>query len=126
MRTFAFAFVVAGSALAVTAPAWAQYAPRPYSNAYDYDNNWGQVRSLQQRIDNVERQIRLLDRRNIVRDDRADRLREEARDIEHRLRRVTRNGLNPREANEINMRIARLEQRVQYAAANSNGAYRRY
>jgi len=126
MRVFAFALVIAGSAFAAAAPASAQYAPQPYGNAYGYENNWGQVRSLQQRIDNVERQIRVLDRRNIVRDDRADRLREEARDIERRLHRVTRNGLNPREANEINMRIARLEQRVQYAAANSNGGYRRY
>jgi|tagenome__1003787_1003787.scaffolds.fasta_scaffold20864427_1 predicted RNase H-like nuclease (RuvC/YqgF family) len=126
MRGFAFALVIAGSAFAAAAPASAQYAPQPYGNAYGYENNWGQVRSLQQRIDNVERQIRVLDRRNIVRDDRADRLREEARDIERRLHRVTRNGLNPREANEINMRIARLEQRVQYAAANSNGGYRRY
>jgi hypothetical protein len=126
MRRFAFAFVVAGSALAVAAPASAQYAPQPYGNGYGYNTNWGEVRSLQQRIDNVERQIRVLDRRNVVRDDRADRLRAEASDIERRLHRVTRNGLSPREANEISVRIARLEQRVQYAAANNYGGYRRY
>ena len=126
MRKFVLALVVAGSALAVAAPASAQYYPQPYGNAYGYNNNWGAVRSLQARIDNVERQIRVLDRRNVVRDDRADRLRDEANDIERRLHRVSRNGLNPREADQLNYRISRLEQRVQYAAANNYGGYRRY
>ena len=124
MRKFVIALAAAGSALVVAAPASAQYAPRPYGNAYGY-NNFGQVRALQARIDAVERQIRFLDRRNVVRDDRADRLRAEANQIEHRLHRAARNGLSGYEAREINNRIARLEQRVQYSVAR-NGGYRRY
>ena len=125
MRKVVLGLAGVGAALMVTTPASAQYYPRPYANAY-VPNNYGQVRSLQARIDAVERQIRFLDRRNVVRDDRADRLREEANQIEHRLHRAARNGLNPYEANEINTRIVRLEQRVQYSAANRYGEYRRY
>ncbi len=55
-----------------------------------------------------------------------DRLREETRNIEYRLHRAERYGLNPYEANGIQTRIARLEQRVQYASANRYGRYGRY
>ena len=135
MRRFVLALAATGSAIAIAAPASAQYYPQPqpygyagYGNGYGYNNNWGQVRSLQVRIDNVERQIRVLDRRDLVRDDRADRLRSEANDLERRLHRAARNGLNPYEANEINARIARLEQRVQFAVANRGryGGYNGY
>ena len=121
MRKLVLALAAAGSALVVAAPASAQYYPAQYGNRYGY-NNFGQVRELQVRIDRVQRQIGFLDRRNVVRDDRADRLRDEARDIERYLHRAARNGLNPYEANNINARIARLEQRVQFAA--NNGRYR--
>ena len=125
MRKIVFALAVAGSALIAAAPASAQYYPQPQGYGYNGHGNFGQVRALQVRIDNVERQIRFLDRRDVIRDDRADRLRDEANDIERKLHRAARNGLNPYEANEINARIARLEQRVQYAVAR-NGGYRRY
>src|SRR5690349_5552919 len=121
MRKLILSLVAAGTVVAAATPAAAQYYGGPgygapaygapaYGNRY---GNYGQVRALQVRIDAVERQIRMLDRRDMVRDDRADRLRGEANEIERRLHRVGRNGLNQREANEINVRIARLEQRVQ-------------
>jgi hypothetical protein len=125
MRKIVLALAVAGSALIAAAPASAQYYPQPGGYGYNGRGNFGQVRALQARIDNVERQIRFLDRRDVIRDDRADRLRDEANDIERKLHRSARNGLNPYEASEINARIARLEQRVQYAVAR-NGGYRRY
>lgn len=118
MRKIILGIAVAGAALIAAAPASAQYYPQPYGNAYGY-NNFGQVRALQARIDAVERQIRFLDRRDVVGDDRADRLRDEAREIERKLRRSARNGLNPYEARDINVRIARLEQRVQYSVARN-------
>lgn len=126
MRNVLLGLVAAGSALAVAAPAAAQYYPAPApAYGYGYNNGWGQVRALQVRIDAIQRQIRVLDRRDRIRDNRADRLRDEARDIERRLHRDSRNGLNPREANSLNIRIARLEQRVQYAVANNGGRYNR-
>ncbi len=123
MRKIILGIAVAGAALIAAAPASAQYYPQPYGNGYGYNgygyNNFGQVRALQARIDAVERQIRFLDRRDVVGDDRADRLRFEAREIERKLRWSARNGLNPYEARDINVRIARLEQRVQYSVARN-------
>jgi hypothetical protein len=127
MKKIVLALAATGTALAFATPAAAQYYPgnpgyaQPYGNAYGYQNNWGQVRSLQVRINNVQRQIRQLDRRNNIRDGQADRLRREANQIENRLQRATRYGLNGYEANDINIRIARLEQRVQYSVAQRYG-----
>ena len=132
MRKLIIALAAAGSTLAIATPAAAQYFPQqqPYGyngngNAYGR-NNWGQVRSLQVRLNNVERQINRLDRRDRIGDNSADRLRFEADRLEQRLRNVSRNGLNPYEANDINVRIARLEQRVQFAMQNRNGRYGQY
>ena len=125
MRKLMISLAAAGATLAIATPAAAQYYPgqygAPYGNAYGYNNNWGQVRSLQVRINAVERQINVLDRRDRIRDRSADRLRDEANSIERRLRHAARDGLNPYEAQDIQVRIARLEQRVQYSLARGYG-----
>ena len=130
MRKTVLSIAAAGAALLAASPAAAQYYPQsqpaPYGyngNGYNYNSGWGQVRALQVRIDNVERQINRLDRRDRIGDRSADRLREEANRIEDRLHRVARGGLNPYEAREIEVRIGRLEQRVQYSLANNYGRY---
>jgi|KBSSwiStaDraftv2_1062776.scaffolds.fasta_scaffold10266_12 hypothetical protein len=132
MRKILISLAAAGSVLAIATPAAAQYYPQPqpygspygapYGNAYGY-NNFGQVRMLQVRLNNVERQINRLDRRNRIGDREADRLRREANRVENRLRNLGRNGLNPYEANDVNRRIAILEQRVQYAVNNGWNRY---
>jgi TolA-binding protein len=127
MRKILFTVAAAASALAFAAPASAQNYPgqyypgqqAPYGNAYGY-NNYGHVRSLQAHIDQVQRQISRLDQRNILSEREAYRLRNESRDIERQLRYMARNGLNPNEANSINYRINRLEQRVAYEARDGN------
>lgn len=131
MRKLLLTLAAAGTALAVASPAAAQYYPQPYGyNGYGYNGygygNYGSVRALQVRVDAVERQIRSLDRRNVIRDRSADRLREEANHIENRLHRAARYGLNGYEANDIQVRLARLEQRVQYAVASRYGRYGAY
>jgi len=127
MRKLMISLAAAGAALAIATPAAAQYYPgqygAPYGNAYGYNSNWGQVRSLQVRINAVERQINALDRRDRIRDRSADRLRDEANSIDRRLRHAARDGLNPYEAQDIQVRIARLEQRVQYSLARGYGRY---
>jgi hypothetical protein len=134
MRTFVLSLVAAGAALTAASSATAQYYPAPVSTPYGYGyngygyngygyNNWGQVRSLQARIDNVERQINRLDSRNAIRGRTADRLRDEADRIERRLHERARGGLNPYEVNDIQARIARLEQRVQFAMNERYGRY---
>jgi hypothetical protein len=140
MRKVLISLAAAGAALAVASPAAAQYYPQPQPygygggygyNGYGYNNygynnyansNYGGVRALQARVDAIQWQIKSLDRRDRIRDGRADRFREEANGIEHRLHRAARYGLNPYEANDIQARLARLEQRVQYAA-NRYGRY---
>ena len=128
MRKFLITLAVAASAVAVASPASAQYNPQPQGYGYGqqgngYNNNYGQVRRLQVRIDQIQRQIQRLDRRGAIRNRQADGLRAEARNIERRLRDVSRYGLNPRESRDIEIRIGRLEQRVRYAASNGRNGY---
>ena len=119
MRKVLISLAAAGSALAFATPAAAQYYPQPqqpygYGQGYGY-SNFGQVRALQVRINNVERLINRLDRRDRIGDREADRLRREANRIEQRLRRASRNGLNAYEVSNLHRRVAILEQRVNYA-----------
>ncbi len=120
MRKVLISLAAAASALAVATPASAQYFPVPQGNAYGYQQNYGQVRRLQVRIDQIQRQIHQLDRRNILSDREARRLRQESREIERRLRVTSRNGLHPQERYDIERRIARLEQRLFRDARDGN------
>ena len=119
MRKFALSLAAVGAAILAASPAAAQYsrAPQPvtYGNAYGYHNGYGMAQSLQVRLDAVERQINRLDRRDRIGDRSANRLREDANDLERRLHRRARGGLDPREAGDIAYRLQRLEQRVQLA-----------
>ena len=128
MRKFLISAALLASTVAVAAPASAQWYPQqpaygygqqPYGNAYGY-NNYGQVRRLQVRIDQIQRQIVQLDRRNILSNREAGRLRAESRNLEQRLRYVGRNGLSGREAYDIERRIQRLEYRIQREARDGN------
>jgi len=123
MNKVLFSLVAAGAALGFAAPASAQvYHTLPYP-AYGngYGSGYGQVHQLQARIDALQNRIRFLDRRDVIRNRTADQLKNEARDIEKQLRRSARYGLNPYEMNGIQMRIARLEQRVQFASQRFGG-----
>ena len=112
MRITLITLAAAASALAVAAPASAQYFPVPQGNAFGYQNSYGQARRLDARIDAIQRQISHLDRRNILSDREARRLRNDSREIERRLHFAARNGLHPQERYDIERRIARLEQRL--------------
>ena len=124
MRKIFISAILAASTLAIAAPAAAQnYQPQygaPYGNAYGYNNNQGQVRSLMVRINNLERQIVQLDRRNILSNREANRLRSQANTIERQLRSASYNGLNRNERRNIEVRIARLEQNIRHQANDGN------
>lgn len=132
MRKFVIALATAGSALAFASPAMAQYypQPQPYGQPYGYNNgfnNYGQLAQLQQRIDALQNRIRWMDRANVIHDHSADRLKDEVRDVEKQLRRSSRYGLNPYELNNLEVRVARLEQRVQMASSHfGRGGYNGY
>ena len=119
MRKFVIAAALAASALTAAAPAAAQWAPPPYGHAYGY-NNYGQVRRLQARVDQLQRQIVRLDRRDILNKREARHLLGESRDLERRLHHSARNGLSGREAYAIERRIQRLEYRIQREARDGN------
>ena len=134
MRKIVLSVAAAGAALIAASPATAQYYPQPQPAPYGYNNgyngynngfrdNWGEVRALQARIDNVERQIGRLDRRDVIRGRSADRLLREASKIDRRLRERARGGLDPREAGDIQYRIQRLEQQVQVALNDRGGRW---
>ena len=118
MRKFVIAAALAASALTAAAPAAAQWNA-PQGNAYGY-NNYGQVRRLDARIDALQNQIRSLDRRNILSDREANRLRNESNQLEQRLRYAARNGFNNWERQEIERGISRLENRIQREARDGN------
>ena len=122
MRKFLISAAVAATALTAAAPAAAQYYPQPRGNAYGYNNHYGYVRSLQVRVDRLQQQIRQLDRRNIITNREAARLLDDSRDLERRLRRNSRDGygLNPNEARAVEVRLARLEQRLFRDARDGN------
>lgn len=129
MRKVLLSVAAVASALAVASPAAAQYYPAPQGPVHGYgygygQNNYGHFRNLQVRIDNLQRQINQLDRRNILRDREAERLRDQSREIERQLRYSARNGLSPYEANAVERRIARLEQRI-YRDANDGNRWGR-
>lgn len=118
MRKIVLAVAAAASALAVAAPATAQFYPQPaYGyNGYGY-NNWGPARGLHMRIRNV---LRSLDG---VRWGQREELRNEAIQLDQQLRYASLNGLNPREAQRFDYRIAQLERRLQWASNNRYGRY---
>ena len=138
MRKFLISATLLASTLAIAAPAAAQWTlsygnqygsqygnqyggqygnqyGNRYNNGYGY-NNHSYARSLMVRVNRLEQQIRELDRRNMLSDREANRLRYQANMIERQLRSASYNGLNGYEARDIQLRIARLEQNIRYQA----------
>ena len=122
MRTFLISAAAAVTALAVAAPAAAQWQQPQYGygQGYGYTNNYGHVRSLQVRLNQIERQINRLDSRNVLSEREADRLRRQANQLERQIRYASRNGLNQWEFRDLQNRLAYLEQRVRYEARDGN------
>ena len=116
MRTLLFTVAAAASAMALASPAAAQYYPQPHPQGYGYQNNYhdnrGHVRSLQVRLDQIQRRIQRLDNRDRINEREARRLFNQSREIERRLHVAARYGLHQREAWAINNQIQRLEQRL--------------
>jgi hypothetical protein len=129
MRKFLIPITVAATALAVAAPASAQYAPRPYNNYGRGDNVVGYGNGLRERVDRIQRQIRDLEYRRVLSGREARYLDREAMDLRRSVYRDARNGIQPGERERTEERIRRLEYRVQREASDLNnrpGGYRRY
>ena len=121
MRKFLISAAVAASAFAVASPAAAQYYPQPQGNAYGYNGNYGQARSLVARVDQIRRQIDRLDSRDRISEREARQPCAMKRAIvRDRVRRAGYNGLSYRERHDVEVRIARLEQRVRREVRDGN------
>lgn len=119
MRKILISTVLAASALVATAPVAARVVPAPvvYANGH---NDYGQYRSLQTRVDHLQREIRQLDRRNILSNREARSLMNDANAIEYRLHRSARNGLSFRERRDIDERLDRLQRRIAHEARDGD------
>jgi len=124
MRKFLISAAIAASAVAVASPAAAQYYPQQQGygqgNGYGQNANYGQARSLIARVDQIQRQIDRLDRRDRLSNREANRLRYEAQIVRNQVRRASFNGLGFRERQALEYRVARLEQRVRQEANDGN------
>lgn len=130
MRKLILSLAAAGTALAVATPAAAQYYPQPAqpygygAPQYGYGYNAYGAQNLLMRVDAVQRRIVQLQRANVLRGDRAERLRREAWGLQRQIRQTGAYGMGGYAQGALQMRLARLEQRVAQAAAR--GAYRGY
>jgi hypothetical protein len=127
MRKLIISLAATGAVVAFAAPAAAQYQPQaqgyaqpyaqpygaPYGNRYGH-NNFGRVRALQARVDQIQRNLGQLVQRRLISGNEYRNRQEGARDIERRLRRDARDGrgLSGNEVNGIENRIVRLEQKI--------------
>jgi hypothetical protein len=119
MRKFLVSAAIVASAVAVASPAAAQiHLPQRYG--YGHNANYGQARSLVARVDQIRRQIEVLDSRDRITEREARRLRGQAIELRNRVRQASFNGLSYRERQNIVTRIANLEQRVRRDVYDGN------
>jgi hypothetical protein len=130
MRKLVLSLVAAASALAVAAPASAQWAPPVYRyTPYNYGPGYSGIRfaeAMQVRVQRIRRDIRDLEVRHILSWREARELDNEARSIERKVYRSTGNGVQPGEARNIERRIQRLEYRISREASDWNNRPNHY
>ena len=130
MRKFLIPIVAAASALAVAAPATAQYAqwaPPVYQyNPYNYNRGFSGIsfaRTMMDRVQRVRTDIRVMRDRRVLSRGEARSLDVQARNLERRIYRASRNGVSAREARNMENQIFNLQRRV---AREANDWDRRY
>lgn len=120
MRNFLIPLAAAASMVAIAAPASAQWQPQPqaygygYQQPYGYQNNYGHVQAMKQRIDRIQSQIQRFAQYRMITRAEYNRLIRDSREIERRFYRNARDGrgLNQREMYQVQIRVARLEQKI--------------
>lgn len=132
MRKFLIPIVAAASALAVAAPASAQitWAPPVYQyNPYNYGYGFRSAsfaRSMTERVQRVRMDIRVMRDRRVLSRGEARSLDNQARNLEHRIYRASRNGIAPWEARNLENQIFSLQRRVAREANDWNSRYGRH
>ena len=136
MRKLALTLAAAGAAIGLSAPASAQFYPRPvYGHGYVqpafgyippvYGYNSGAiVQHLDLRITSIRSQIRSFAARGLIRPSRARTLDRQAFNLQRSIRASAWNGISFYERRSLETRVARLEQQVRYAALRNRYAPR--
>jgi TolA-binding protein len=124
MRKFLIPIVATASALAVAAPATAQWAPPVYHyQPYVYGHGFSYhafARSMQVRVQRIRADIRVMQARRILSRMEARSLERQAANLQTRIFRASRNGIQLNEARRLENQIRNLEFRVQREATDWN------
>lgn len=124
MRKLLVPIIAAGTALAVAAPAAAQWAPPVYNyQPYDYGRGYSYhhfAGEMNQRVQRIRADIRQLQARRIVSWQEARSLEYQAAQIQRRIYNRSRNGLQPMEARRLENQIRNLEFRISREARDWN------
>jgi hypothetical protein len=110
MRKIILTAVLLSSAFAA-APAAAQY--RDYDRGYGYGYNQNHGRGIEQQLRQLSQRVDAMYQRRLLSDREASRLQGNVRDIERRFYDYARNGLSPREHQDLQYRIHNLRERLQ-------------
>ena len=133
MRKFLVPVIAGIAAVSVAVPASAQWAPpvyryQPYNYGYGY-NGFNFARSMESRVQRLRNDIRNMQERRILSWQEGRNLDRQANNLQRRIYRASRNGIQPGEARRLENQIRNLEYRVQREATDWNrrpGGYRRY
>jgi len=124
MRKLIIPIVTAVSAISMSVPASAQWAPPVYRyQPYNYTTSFSHVRfaqSMQIRVQRIRNDIRMLDARNVLSPREARSLDRQALNVQRNIRRASRYGLQVGEARALERQIRNLEYRVQREASDWN------
>jgi hypothetical protein len=136
MRKFLIPIVAAASALAVAAPAAAQYvqwAPPVYQyNPYNYGYGFNGInfaRSMADRVQRIRHDIRVMQQRRVLSWNEARNLDMQAQNLQRRIFRAQRGGIRPGEARRLENQIFNLQRNVAREANDWDrrfGRHRRY
>ena len=132
MRKFLLPIAAAGSLLAVATPASAQYAQvqwappvynyQPYNFSYGF-NGMNFARSMHQRVERIRNDVRVMQSRRVLSYNEARSLDRQAWNLQRRIDRASRYGIQPYEARNLENGIRNLERNV---AREANDWNRRY
>ena len=132
MRKVLISVAVAGTALAFATPAAAQQyypvqQPYGYNQGYGYGTNWlydfrnqRYARMMQDRVHRIRNDIRQMGAQRILSWSETRSLDNQARNLQNRIYRYTRNGVSHSEARNIDRSVRRLEERVTREAYDWN------
>jgi hypothetical protein len=130
MRKYLIPIVAAASALTIAAPASAQWGPwtppvyqyQPYAFGYGF-NGINFARTMENRVQRIRNDIHAMQVRRILSWNEARGLDNQARRLQDRIYRASRNGISPGEARSVENQIFRLERRVSQEANDWNNRY---